>query len=112
MRQAFTQHSGLSTQDFVTGHCEQSGDTARSSPLRSRHRRAFTLIELLVVIGIIAVLMTVVTLGVRSIAKSSREKATRTTIENLKNLVVERHNTGGMQAIYALYNASTTSTPP
>jgi prepilin-type N-terminal cleavage/methylation domain-containing protein len=72
-----------------------------------RTNAAFTLLELLVVIAIIALLMTLVTLGVRSVNKSARDKATRTMMENLKGFVTERTNTGGMSAIYDLYNRNT-----
>ncbi len=75
-------------------------------------RKAFTLLELLVVIGIIGVLTTLLILGVRSVVRSSKEKATRTHMENLKNLVAERQNSGGMQAIYNLYNPVLAPNPP
>ena len=72
---------------------------------RRHHRRpqAFTLIELLVVIGIIAVLVTLVTFGVKSLGDSQKEKSTRVTMNNLKNFVAEKQVTGGAQQLDQVY---------
>src|SRR6185437_13584276 len=75
-------------------------------------RKAFTLLELLVVIAIIAVLATLLIMGVRSVVRSAREKTTRTNMENLKSMIAERQNSGGMQAIYNLYNPVLPPTSP
>ena len=66
-------------------------------------RKAFTLIEVLIAIAIIGVLVAMVTLGITHLGKSSRQQLTRTSMENLKGLVVEREKAGGMQPINALY---------
>lgn len=86
-------------------------ETPTGVPLVLR-RKGFTLIELLVVIGIIALLASILIVGVRSISQSSHEKATRTNMDNLKSLVVERTNSGGMDAVDALYLPSSTVPPP
>lgn len=67
-------------------------------------RKGFTLIELLVVMAIIAILITILIMGVSSMSKSSHEKATRTDMENLKSLMVEAANQGAMDKIYNLYS--------
>jgi prepilin-type N-terminal cleavage/methylation domain-containing protein len=74
-------------------------------------RKGFTLIELLVVIGIIALLAAILIVGVKSISKSSHEKATRTNMENLKSLVVELTNSGAMDKIYNMYKYNPTPPP-
>ena len=63
-------------------------------------------------VAIIAILITLLVLGVNSVVRSSREKSTRVQMENLKNLIVERTTTGGMQAIYSLYNPVLPPTTP
>jgi prepilin-type N-terminal cleavage/methylation domain-containing protein len=57
--------------------------------------RAFTLIEVLTVVGIIAILVTLVVLGVGHISKVGREKSTHITMGNLKNLMAEYELTVG-----------------
>lgn len=68
-------------------------------------RGGFTLIEVMIVIGIIAVLVTLVTLGVRQMIGGAKEKSTRTTMENLQNLVAEKQVAGGgaapLDAVFA-----------
>jgi type II secretory pathway pseudopilin PulG len=66
----------------------------------------------LVVIGIIAVLVTLVTYGIKSVVGGQREKSTRVTMENLKNLIIEKQVTGGVDQLDQVYPATTTGTPP
>jgi prepilin-type N-terminal cleavage/methylation domain-containing protein len=81
-----------------------------------RRRRAFTLIELLVVIGIMAILITLITYGVKSLLAGQREKATHVTMESLKNLITESQVTGGrgpqqLDAVFAVFYPPNTPPP-
>lgn len=85
-------------------------ETPTGVPLVLR-RKGFTLIELLVVIGIIALLASILIVGVRSISQSSHEKATRTNMDNLKSLVVELNNHSGMDKVSNMYKYNLTPPP-
>ena len=61
-------------------------------------RRAFTMIEILVVIGILAVLASIVLLGMRHITGRSKEQQTRVSMQNLRNMLAEYNARTRMKA--------------
>lgn len=59
----------------------------------NRKTRAFTLIEVMIVIGVLVILAAIVLVGMRSITGRSRERATRLTMQNLRNMLAELETT-------------------
>ena len=61
-----------------------------------KQRNAFTLIELIVAISVIAILVGMLIVGIQYVSASSREKATRVTLENLQSMLTELETTAGL----------------
>ena len=61
-------------------------------------RRGFTMIEILIVIGILAVLASIVLLGMRHITGKSKEQQTRVSMQNLRNMLAEYNARTRMKA--------------
>jgi prepilin-type N-terminal cleavage/methylation domain-containing protein len=64
--------------------------TAQRNPQAILHRRsAFTLLELLIVIGIIALLASILILGMNSVLGTSKASSTKITLQNLQGMLGE-----------------------
>ena len=61
-------------------------------------RRGFTMIEILIVIGILAVLASIVLVGMRHITGKSKEQQTRMSMQNLRNMLAEYNARTRMKA--------------
>ncbi|HEX8525274.1 MAG TPA: type II secretion system protein [Tepidisphaeraceae bacterium] len=62
-----------------------------------KKRRGFTVLELTVTISVIVILMALLVVGVGHVVGGSKEKQSRVTLENLRNLVAELEMTGGLR---------------
>lgn len=71
-----------------------------------KQRNAFTLIELIVAISVIAILAGMLIVGIQYVGASSREKATRVTLENLQSMLTELENTAGLGRLPAFRSIS------
>ena len=71
---------------------------SRSPSHRRVRRGAFTMIEILIVIGVLAVLSTIVLLGMRHITGQSKEQQTRVSMQNLRNMLAEYNARTRMKA--------------
>lgn len=72
-----------------------------------KRQRAFTLIELIVVMGILLVLIGLVTVGMRALAKSAKEKSTKSALETAKSMLAELQTAGGIADVTAIYSSLT-----
>src|SRR4051794_20824368 len=71
------------------------------SPLALRHARVrgFTLLEILIAMSVILILAGALIFGFTSVGNSSRTRATKVTLENLRGMVTELDVTGGMGSL-------------
>jgi len=67
--------------------------------------RAFTLVEIIVALGIIMILVGLVTVGMRALNKSAKEKATKSALETAKSMLAELDTAGGIAEVTAIYSS-------
>lgn len=72
-----------------------------------KRNRAFTLVEIIVALGIIMILVGLVTVGMRSLDKSAKEKSTKSALETAKSMLAELDTTGGIAEVTAIYSSLT-----
>ncbi|MDC0273535.1 type II secretion system GspH family protein [Planctomycetaceae bacterium] len=84
--------------------------TTISNPKTSVRRRAFTLIELIVVMGIIAVIVSLVTMAVSTFQSNARVAATQTLLKKLDGLIRDRQ-TGIDHALRSLDDRAGAAVP-